>query len=55
MMLMALSLSLTAAGIVLLYLLWDVAASRTGAMLKAVVFGDILGNLGLQGRSGIPC
>jgi hypothetical protein len=54
MMLMALSLSLTATGIVLLYLLWGGAAARTGAMLNAVVFGDIVGNLGLHGRSGMP-
>ena len=46
MFLMAASLSLTAAGIILLYLLWDVQPSQTGATLNAVVFGDIIGSLG---------
>jgi amino acid transporter len=48
MFLMALSLSLTAAGIILLYLLWDVQPSRSGETLNAVVFGDIIGSLGLD-------
>src|SRR5512137_929151 len=47
MFLMALSLSVTAAGIILLYLLWDVAPSHTGQTLNAVVFGDIIDSLGL--------
>ncbi|HXW10110.1 MAG TPA: APC family permease [Steroidobacteraceae bacterium] len=46
MFLMAASLSLTAAGIILLYLLWDVQPSRTGETLNAVVFGDIIASLG---------
>jgi amino acid transporter len=48
MLLMALSLSLTAAGIILLYLLWDVVPSRTGATLNAVVFRDIIASLGFH-------
>ncbi len=48
MFLMALSLSLTAAGIILLYLLWDVQPSHTGETLNAVVFGDIIASLGLD-------
>lgn len=47
MFLMAFSLSVTAAGIILLYLLWDVAPSHTGQTLNAVVFGDIIDSLGL--------
>jgi amino acid transporter len=46
MFLMALSLSVTAAGIILLYLLWDVVPSTTGETLNAVVFGDIIDSLG---------
>jgi amino acid transporter len=46
MFLMAASLSLTAGGIILLYLLWDVAPARTGETLNAVVFGDIIASLG---------
>lgn len=46
MFLMALSLSLTAAGIILLYLLWDVQPSTTGETLNAVVFGSIIDSLG---------
>jgi amino acid transporter len=46
MFLMALSLSMVAAGIILLYLLWDVQPSRTGETLNAVVFGDIIDSLG---------
>jgi amino acid transporter len=51
MMLMALSLSLTAAGIILLYLLWDVKPSATGQTLNAVVFGDIIESLGFNGTT----
>ena len=50
MFLMALSLSLTAAGIILLYLLWDVVPSTTGETLNAVVFGDIIDSLGYDER-----
>jgi amino acid transporter len=46
MFLMAMSLSVTAAGIILLYLLWDVQPSHTGETLNAVVFGDIIDSLG---------
>ena len=49
MFLMALSLSITAGGIILLYLLWDVQPSHTGQTLNAVVFGDIIDSLGLNG------
>ncbi len=48
MFLMALSLSVTAAGIILLYLLWDVQPSHSGETLNAVVFGSIIGNLGFD-------
>jgi len=48
MFLMALSLSVTAAGIILLYLLWDVVPSATGETLNAVVFGDIIDSLGFD-------
>jgi len=48
MFLMALSLSITAGGIILLYLLWDVQPSHTGQTLNAVVFGDIIDSLGYQ-------
>lgn len=41
---MALSLSLTAGGIILLYLLWDVVP-EFGKTLNAVVFSDILGQM----------
>jgi amino acid transporter len=51
MMLMALSLSATAAGIILLYLLWDVKPSETGQTLNAVVFGDIIESLGFHGTT----
>jgi hypothetical protein len=51
MFLMALSLSLTAAGIILLYLLWDVVPSTTGETLNAVVFGDIIDSLGYDSVS----
>jgi hypothetical protein len=49
MFLMALSLSITAGGIILLYLLWDVVPSHTGETLNAVVFGDIIDSLGFDG------
>jgi amino acid transporter len=49
MFLMALSLSVTAGGIILLYLLWDVQPSHTGQTLNAVVFGDIINSLGFDG------
>jgi hypothetical protein len=51
MFLMALSLSLTAAGIILLYLLWEVQPSATGETLNAVVFGSIIANLGLDSHT----
>ena len=51
MFLMAVSLSLTAAGIILLYLLWDVVPSTTGETLNAVVFGDIIDSLGFDAVS----
>jgi amino acid transporter len=52
MFLMALSLSITAGGIILLYLLWDVVPSQTGETLNAVVFGDIIDSLGFPGHAG---
>lgn len=48
MMLMAISLAFTAGGIILLYLLWA-AAPVEGQTLNAVVFQDILGEMGLTG------
>jgi amino acid transporter len=51
MFMMALSLSLTAAGIILLYLLWDVQPSTTGETLNAVVFGSIIANLGFDSHT----
>jgi amino acid transporter len=51
MFLMALSLSITAGGIILLYLLWDVVPSQTGETLNAVVFGDIIDSLGFPGHA----
>jgi hypothetical protein len=51
MFLMALSLSVTAAGIILLYLLWDVQPSATGETLNAVVFGSIIANLGFDSHT----
>lgn len=51
MFLMAVSLSLTAAGIILLYLLWDVVPSPTGETLNAVVFRDIIDSLGFDSMS----
>ncbi len=52
MLLMAASLSLTAGGIILLYLLWDVTPSPTGQTLNAVVFGSIIDSLGLGRATG---
>lgn len=49
MLYMAISLSFTAGGIILLYLLWN-AAPVEGRTLNAVVFGSILGNAGLSGN-----
>ncbi|HKW81252.1 MAG TPA: APC family permease [Casimicrobiaceae bacterium] len=43
---MALSLAITAGGIILLYLLWGARPSE-GRTLNAVVFGSIIGSLGL--------
>jgi amino acid transporter len=51
MFLMALSLSLTAAGIILLYLLWNVQPSHTGETLNAVVFGDIIDSIGFDSHT----
>ncbi|MGZ3238622.1 MAG: APC family permease [Burkholderiaceae bacterium] len=50
MLYMAISLSFTAGGIILLYLLWN-AVPVEGRTLNAVVFNSILGNLGLSGTS----
>ncbi|HEY1091850.1 MAG TPA: amino acid permease, partial [Burkholderiaceae bacterium] len=51
MLYMAFSLAFTAAGIILLYLLWN-AVPVEGQTLNAVVFNAILGNMGLTGTSG---
>jgi len=51
MFLMALSLSVTAAGIILLYLLWNVQPSASGETLNAVVFGSIIANLGFDSHT----
>jgi amino acid transporter len=48
MMLMALSLSVTAGGIILLYLLWNVEPSQTGETLNAVVFDSIIRSVGFD-------
>ena len=48
MLLMALSLSATAGGIILLYLLWNVAPSQTGETLNAVVFDSIIRSAGFD-------
>jgi hypothetical protein len=48
---MAFSLAFTAAGIILLYLLWN-AVPVEGQTLNAVVFNAILGNMGLTGTTG---
>ncbi len=47
MMIMAASLAITAGGIILLYLLWSVAPAH-GLTLNAVVFGQILSEMGFQ-------
>ncbi|GAA4331345.1 APC family permease [Pigmentiphaga soli] len=52
MLLMAFSLAFTAAGIILLYLLWQ-AQPAPGQTLNAVVFGNILAEMGLQGGSQV--
>ncbi|MDE3011930.1 MAG: APC family permease [Pseudomonadota bacterium] len=44
---MALSLAFTAAGIILLYLLWHAVPSKTGETLNAVVFRSVLDSLHL--------
>jgi amino acid transporter len=49
MALMALSLSVTAGGIILLYLLWNVVPSETGETLNAVVFDSIIRSMGFDG------
>jgi len=49
MFLMALSLSITAGGIILLYLLWDVPPVQTHETLNAQVFRSIIASLGLSG------
>jgi amino acid transporter len=49
MMMMAASLAFTAAGIILLYLLWD-AAPVEGKTLNAVVFGSVLTEMGFTGH-----
>lgn len=49
MLMMAASLAFTAAGIILLYLLWD-AAPVEGKTLNAVVFGSVLGEMGFDGH-----
>jgi amino acid transporter len=48
MLLMALSLSATAGGIILLYLLWNVVPSQTGETLNAVVFDSIIRSVGFD-------
>jgi amino acid transporter len=50
MLYMAISLSFTAGGIILLYLLWN-ATPIQGQTLNAVVFNSILGNMGFSGTS----
>ncbi|MES2150840.1 MAG: APC family permease [Pseudomonadota bacterium] len=50
MLYMAFSLAFTAAGIILLYLLWDAHAVE-GQTLNAVVFASILGNMGMHGAT----
>jgi amino acid transporter len=50
MLYMAISLAFTAGGIILLYLLWN-AAPVHGQTLNAVVFNDILRDMGLTGTS----
>jgi amino acid transporter len=48
---MALSLAFTAAGIILLYLLWQAQPSSTGETLNAVAFRSVIGSLGLGASS----
>ena len=50
MLYMAFSLAFTAAGIILLYLLWD-AHPVAGQTLNAVVFGSVLSHAGLSGHA----
>ena len=52
MFMMALSLSITAGGMILLYLLWHVVPSQTGETLNAVVFASIINGAGLHGTTG---
>jgi amino acid transporter len=49
MFMMALSLSVTAGGIIFLYLLWDVAPVQTHETLNAIVFREIISSIGLPG------
>lgn len=51
MLYMATSLAFTAGGIILLYLLWH-ATPVAGQTLNAVVFGNILGEMGFTGTGG---
>ncbi|HVN42548.1 MAG TPA: APC family permease, partial [Steroidobacteraceae bacterium] len=51
MFMMAVSLSFTAGGIILLYLLWNVSPSPTGETLNAVAFSKIIESLGLGGAT----
>ncbi len=52
MMMMAISLAFTAGGIILLYLLWN-ATPTEGQTLNAVVFGDILSEMGFVGNQQV--
>jgi amino acid transporter len=47
MFMMALSLSITAGGIILLYLLWDIPPVQTHETLNAIVFREIISSIGL--------
>jgi len=49
---MALSLAFTAAGIILLYLLWSAVPSKTGETLNAVVFRSVIDSLNLPAGMG---
>jgi len=49
MFMMALSLSVTAGGIIFLYLLWDVAPVQTHETLNAIVFREIISSIGFPG------
>ena len=51
MFMMALSLSITAGGIILLYLLWDVPPVQTSETLNAIVFREIISSIGLSGAT----